>query len=108
MTGGKMIKPTEITASWQKRKVKCSCGQERNPSGLRQHLKINKAHRPPGRKGYKRCWYWHNGLTDQELNQLVKEIRDANSEPVRFRQATFEEMFESGGPPPTIRVRMID
>lgn len=99
-----MINPTQITASWQKPKLKCSCGQERNPSGLRQHLKTSRRHRRADEKGYRHGCFWSNGLRDKEVDRIVEQIREANTDErvlaarrdaLRFRQATFEEMFES-------------
>ena len=73
--------------------LKCSCGEEVNKSGLRQHLKINKAHRPTGEKGYRHGCAWVNGLSDDALDRMVAEVREANSEPLTFRQGSFGEMF---------------
>jgi len=74
--------------------VKCSCGQMQNNSGLRQHLNTALVHRPANAKAFRNGSLMDNGLTHEQVEGMVAEIREANSEPLRCRQATFEEMFE--------------
>jgi hypothetical protein len=91
-----VAKEKRLLAAMQSGKaLRCSCGEMVTTSGLRQHVKINKAHRPPGREGHWEGCYFGNGLAREEVDRMVAEIREVNSERLRFRQTTFEETFES-------------
>lgn len=67
-------------------------------------MNSSRHHRRVGEKGFRHGCLWSNNLSDEEVDRIVNQVRDANTDErvlaarrdaLRFRQTTFEEMFDA-------------